>query len=857
MLKDNDLIEDLISPNVFTALGYTIVLNDDGGWIEKDGEKVIPIMRDRLKWLIDLPTLKCFNANVNNKVSSNTKDLVMSLHRRMGHASTKYMVSAVKAGSWIGCEVTPTDIEDVMKNCPCVLCILGKKNRNPIPKSVTDPKQVPIGYLVSGDIVGPVTPKAKDGSRYFFLFVDRRTSFYHVFTSRTKDGFITALKQVYDFYTKHGHTMRVFRSDSEQILISGDVAEFLNTSAVKQDLSLPYAHHQNLVERHVQSIVNSVTTSIHDQALLGPSFWDYCLFNVVATKNRSPNTKTDGLSPLSMVCGSPPTDLKREFPFPWGQPVAARIPKRTWRFDLKSEIGIYVGVSEGSVNGGLTYYPSTGAVAARADLVPLSITPEEFTKYANTRLESQDISIDDLTIEVPDILKYDGVEEPIKALEDPLQNSSVGNPNKEETIRADSPIKGTVSRRKVKRLLRELGVSTRSMTKLSALLVGAHKGKRNELAEALQGEDSKQWVEALMVEINSLLHVTESIVPEEPDPNIPYDLIYATTVLKKKLHADGSPDKYKVRIPVCGNQLLSKMDYNNPTYSPTVSMLTHTSMLQLAVHDRMSMATFDTVSAYLHQAYPDTLKPLYLKLPKQLAEACGLNPAQLYRVKKYLYGLPDAGRAYYLAYSTALEKHGYTKSFSDPCLFMRIDPSQNIRTYVWIHVDDTFVSSTCPEELQRFQTVMSSEFPMTANYDVNSHLGISIEHEPDGAILLRQPKLLHQILDEYTDPPSKSKYPAMTPSKLIDDDEVSSQDEDGIRHKYMRLLGQLMYLSNSRPDILTALSYASTKSINPSESDFQRLLQVVSYLRQTPDYGLRLFPKKDDDPGTLHLTARW
>jgi hypothetical protein len=269
----------------------------------------------------------------------------------------------------------------------------------------------------------------------------------------------------------------------------------------------------------------------------------------------------------------------------------------------------------------------------------------------------------------------------------------------------------------------------------------------------------------------------------------------------------------------------------------------------------MAMATFDTVSAYLHQAYPDTLKPLYLKLPKQLAEACGLNPAQLYRVKKYLYGLPDAGRAYYLAYSTALEKHGYTKSFSDPCLFMRIDPSQNIRTYVWIHVDDTFVSSTCPEELQRFQTVMSSEFPMTANYDVNSHLGISIEHEPDGAILLRQPKLLHQILDEYTDPPSKSKYPAMTPSKLIDDDEVSSQDEDGIRHKYMRLLGQLMYLSNSRPDILTALSYASTKSINPSESDFQRLLQVVSYLRQTPDYGLRLFPKKDDDPGTLHLTA--
>ena len=133
------------------------------------------------------------------------------------------------------------------------------------------------------------------------------------------------------------------------------------------------------------------------------------------------------------------------------------------------------------------------------------------------------------------------------------------------------------------------------------------KSKGDELSTALASEDGKHWIAALKMELESLLQTTKSIVPETPEPGMEYDMIYATTALKKKLHADGSVDKYKVRIPVCGNQLKSKWDYNNDTYSPTVSMLTHTALLQLAVHDKMSMATFDTLAAYLHQLYPEVI----------------------------------------------------------------------------------------------------------------------------------------------------------------------------------------------------------------------------------------------------------
>jgi len=279
----------------------------------------------------------------------------------MGHSSGKNMSAAVNAGTWVGCGVTPEEIKRVMKSYTCVVCELGKLNKMGSPPSVSDPKTYPIAQIISGDIVGPVSPKAGDGSKYIFLFVDRRTSYWHAFTAPTKDGFLTSLKQVYNFYKKHGHEIQVFRSDSENILVQGGVEEYLAEKEIAQDYSLPYAHYQNLVERHVQTMVKLI--------------W-----------NNTPNPKTEGSSPNQKITGKEsPTDMNREFLFPFGQPVTVRIPKREWRFDLRSDLGIYIGTSAGSVNGGSVYYPSTKAILARAELVPLKITESEFSRYDNIR----------------------------------------------------------------------------------------------------------------------------------------------------------------------------------------------------------------------------------------------------------------------------------------------------------------------------------------------------------------------------------------------------------------------------------------------------------------------------------------
>ena len=110
------------------------------------------------------------------------------------------------------------------------------------------------------------------------------------------------------------------------------------------------------------------------------------------------------------------------------------------------------------------------------------------------------------------------------------------------------------------------------------------------------------------------------------------------------MKTDTIVDKMKARLCACGNEI---DEVDNETYSPTVSSLTHSFMLQVAVHDRMQIQLVDTKAAYLCQVYPEDATPIYIKLPKRVAN---LNPEQTYRVKKYMYGLPDAGRAYYDAY---------------------------------------------------------------------------------------------------------------------------------------------------------------------------------------------------------------
>jgi len=868
------LIEDLISTNPIVDLGYDILLSKEGGSILNQGKEVVPITRDGLKWQVDLEKIThCLAVSVDEpktfekikclatSAERSTTDRIHELHRRMGHPSAQMMVEAIKNSSWLRSGIKIEDVRRAFKERPCALCDLAKRNKPSVSFLTTSPRDYCVGQLISGDIVGPITPESRSGHKYFFLFVDRRTSYYHVYTSATKDSFITSLKDVYEFYKKNGHEVRTFRSDSERIMVEGGVEIFLSEKNVRAEHSLPYTHNQNLVERHVQTVVKGVCAVIHDQSLLDASFWVHALFHCINVKNNTPNTKTDGKTPASMVTGREGPDLSRRFLFPFGTPVAVRIPNRTWKFDIRNELGVYLGESNNSVNGGLVFFPSTRAILPRGDLVELTISKEDFDRYSNVRdsIKNSPSLLDrELIIEIPDELAEPRETGEAEGQKVPSERSRTTN-SKEQGAAAKGQYTSPalpLTKRAVKKIhqgfIRNMvkGVMTRKMTKMAAMLAKVTvQTMTDEVKNALEGPEKDHWIEALKIELQSLFEDSKSLVREDPTgvKGIDYDEIFATAVFKKKMKDDKTLDKYKVRIPVCGNQLLGKPGYNNPTYSPTISMLVHSSLLQMSIYDKLHMATFDTVAAYLYQYYPETFKALYVRFPKRLALACGLDPEARYRVKKYLYGLPDAGKAYYEAYSQHLIDNGYQRSMHDQCLFIKLDPSRGLRVYIWIHVDDTFISTTHKEEIEVFHQVLLKKFKVTADYDVMAHLGINMTHGQDGSVKLTQTKLLAEILREYDS--GSSLYPASTVPTHGDDVPMASVTP------YLRLLGQLSYLTNSRPDILTAVAYCATKCTKPTEEDYKKLLKIVAYLRQTPDFGLTMYPKSPDDDDKLHLTA--
>jgi hypothetical protein len=119
-------------------------------------------------------------------------------------------------------------------------------------------------------------------------------------------------------------------------------------------------------------------------------------------------------------------------------------------------------------------------------------------------------------------------------------------------------------------------------------------------------------------------------------------------------------DKLKARLCACGNELFGTVA---ETLATTISALAYATVHQIAVLDRIQLIRWQRTCI---KTTPKTFR---------LCMWCFRRMWPRYRIIKYLYGLPHAGRAYYRAYSGDLISEGYLRVTSDPCLFVKLDGS--------------------------------------------------------------------------------------------------------------------------------------------------------------------------------------
>ncbi|GJQ94265.1 retrovirus-related pol polyprotein from transposon TNT 1-94 [Tanacetum coccineum] len=208
------------------------------------------------------------------------------------------------------------------------------------------------------------------------------------------------------------------------------------------------------------------------------------------------------------------------------------------------------------------------------------------------------------------------------------------------------------------------------------------------------------------------------------------------------------------------------------------------------------------------------------------------HPQHFYRLKKALYGLKQAPQAWYDTLSKFLLDQGFSKCVVDPTLFI---PKTGKHTlHVQIYVDDIIYALTDPRDCDRFSNEMSSKFQMLMMGQISFFLGLQISQNPRG-IFINQSKYAKEILKKFYFHLSDHVDTPMVDRTKLDED-LSGILIDQTRYRSM--VGCLMYLTASRPDLVFAACMCTRYQSKPTKKHLEVVKWVFRYIQGTINMGL-------------------
>ncbi|GJU47447.1 putative ribonuclease H-like domain-containing protein [Tanacetum coccineum] len=172
------------------------------------------------------------------------------------------------------------------------------------------------------------------------------------------------------------------------------------------------------------------------------------------------------------------------------------------------------------------------------------------------------------------------------------------------------------------------------------------------------------------------------------------------------------------------------------------------------------------------------------------------HPDKVYKVVKALYGLHQAPRAWYETLANYLLGNGFKRGKIDQTLFIKKQKGDIL--LVQVYVDDIIFGSTNKDLCTGFEKLMKDKFQMSSMGELTFFLGLQVQQKEDG-IFISQDKYVAEILKKfnYTDVKSASTLVDLE-KPLVKDGDADDVDV----HLYRSMIGSLMYLTASRPDII-------------------------------------------------------
>ncbi|GJY65587.1 retrovirus-related pol polyprotein from transposon TNT 1-94 [Tanacetum coccineum] len=304
-------------------------------------------------------------------------------------------------------------------------------------------------------------------------------------------------------------------------------------------------------------------------------------------------------------------------------------------------------------------------------------------------------------------------------------------------------------------------------------------------------------------------------------------------VYRNKLDENGIVTRNKARLVAQGYNQQEGIDYDE-TYAPVARLESIRILLAYACALDFKLFQMDVKSAFLNGFINEEV---YVAQPPGFIDFA--KPNHVYRLKKALYGLKQAPKAWYDRLKAFLIKHDYTMGMVDNTLFTKKKEPNLI--IVQIYVDDIIFGSTCQEMCDDFAKIMHDEFEMSMMGELNFFLGLQIKQLEDG-IFFNQSKYIKEMIKKFGLEDSKPmKTPMSTETKLTKDKEGESVDNT----KYRGMIGSLLYLTTSRPDIMFSVCLCTRFQEDPKTSHLEAVKCIFRYVKGTTYLGL-WYPKGSD-----------
>ncbi|WVZ55981.1 hypothetical protein U9M48_006573 [Paspalum notatum var. saurae] len=296
-------------------------------------------------------------------------------------------------------------------------------------------------------------------------------------------------------------------------------------------------------------------------------------------------------------------------------------------------------------------------------------------------------------------------------------------------------------------------------------------------------------------------------------------------VFTVKQNPKGEVDRYKARLVAKGYSQTYGIDYDE-TFAPVAKMNTVRTLISCAVNFGWPLHQMDVKNAFLHG---DLQEEVYMEIPPGFAGSQTIG--KVCKLKKSLYGLKQSPRAWFDRFRRAVCDMGYTQCNGDHTVFYK--HRGMYITIMAVYVDDIVITGDDVEEIKYLKENLGRIFEVKDLGPLRYFLGIEIARSLKG-IVLSQRKYVLDLLEETG---MLGCRPCSTP--IDKNHQINAEFGDPVnKETYQRLVGRLIYLCHTRPDISYAVSVVSRYMHDPRTGHMDVVYRILRYLKGTPGRGL-------------------